>query len=104
MQLSWHNSYANGVVASYRANGSRRSVAAGDSLLHFPRGGVKSYSGDTSTSRSGLGSGGEIGHQLCEKFETGKLYGVKLESTPADEAQDAGYALWRLDAARATPK
>jgi len=49
-------------------------------------------------------SGGKIGHQLCEKFETGKLDGVNLQSTSADEAQNAGDALWRLDAARATPK
>src|SRR6516225_1059414 len=73
-------------------------------MLHFPQGGLKSYCGDTSTSRSGLSSGGEIGHQLCEKFETGKLDGVNLQSTAADEAQNAGDALWRLDAAGATPK
>jgi len=52
----------------------------------------------------GFWSGGKIGHQLCEKFETGKLDGVNLQSTSADEAQNAGDALWRLDAARATPK
>ena len=49
-------------------------------------------------------SGGEIGHQLYEKFETGKLDGVNLKSTPAHEAQNAGDASWWLDAARATPK
>ncbi len=46
-------------------------------------------------------SGGEIGHQLYNKFGAGKLNGVNFQSAPADEAQGAGYGFWRLDAARA---
>jgi len=59
---------------------------------------------DSSASRSELSTGGKIRHQLCEKFETGKLDGVNLQSTRADEVQNSGDALWRLDAARATKK
>jgi hypothetical protein len=51
--------------------------------------------------RSGLGSGGEIGHQLYKEFGARKLDGVDFQSVPTDEAQDAGYGFWRLDAARA---
>src|SRR6266478_6384140 len=51
--------------------------------------------------RSGLGSGGEIGHQLYKEFGAGKLDCVDFQSVPADEAQGAGYGFWRLDAAQA---
>ena len=52
--------------------------------------------------RSGLGSGGEIGHQLYKEFGAGKLDGVDFQSVPTDEAEGAGYGFWRLDAALAT--
>ena len=50
----------------------------------------------------GLGSGGEIGHQLYKEFGAGKLDGVDFQSVPTDEAEGAGYGFWRLDAALAT--
>src|SRR5208337_2777920 len=50
---------------------------------------------------AGLGSGGEIGHQLYKEFGAGKLDCVDFQSVPADEAQGGGYGFWRLDAARA---
>jgi hypothetical protein len=71
--------------------------------ISLPRTGNATFSESVRRKRI-FWSGGEIGHQPCEKFETGKLDGVNLQSTPADEAQKAGDALWRLDAARATPK
>jgi len=48
-----------------------------------------------------LGSGCEIGQQLYKEFGAGKLDRVDFQSVPTDEAQDAGYGFWRLDAARA---
>jgi hypothetical protein len=51
--------------------------------------------------RSDLGSGCEIGQQLYKEFRAGKLDCVDFQSVPTDEAQDAGYGFWRLDAARA---
>ena len=44
---------------------------------------------------------GMIGHQLYKEFGASKLDGVDFQSVPTDEAQDAGYGFWRLDAARA---
>lgn len=52
----------------------------------------------------GLGSGGEIGDQLYDQLGAGKLDSINFQSVPADEAQDAGYRFWGLDAARATPE
>ena len=51
--------------------------------------------------RPGLGSGGEIGHQLYEEFGASKLDSVDFQSVPTDEAQNACYGFWWLDAARA---
>ena len=47
-----------------------------------------------------LGSGRESGRQLCDKLGAGKLDSVNFQGVPADKAQQAGYGLWWLDAAR----
>jgi hypothetical protein len=39
--------------------------------------------------RPGLGSGGEIGHQLYKEFGASKLDGVDFQSVPTNEAQNA---------------
>src|SRR5712671_1267552 len=49
-------------------------------------------------------TGGEIRQKLDAELEGGELNGVNLQCVTADEAQDAGNGLWRLDAARAAPE
>ena len=48
----------------------------------------------------GRGSGRESGRQLCDELGAGKLDSVNFQGVPADKAQQAGYGLWWLDAAR----